>query len=153
MAYPFYDQTIALLAVVAGSFCVWLLALCLILSFWNTVQEGIRHLQRLHQIPCDRCQYFTGEYLLKCTVHPCKALSEAAIECLDFEPIPRSGALAQIKGSCQPPNKSAAIISKVVGANSLDRKADRRRASSPPPLQIPILFRSSSSRPSCNRLN
>lgn len=50
------------------------------------VHDGVRRLRRLHQIPCSRCAYFTQNYHLKCTVHPCKALSEDAIGCLDFEP-------------------------------------------------------------------
>ncbi|HHP7243317.1 MAG TPA: hypothetical protein ACFE0H_01380 [Elainellaceae cyanobacterium] len=50
------------------------------------VHDGTRRLQRLHQVPCSRCAFFTGDYRLKCTVHPCKALSEEAIGCLDFEP-------------------------------------------------------------------
>jgi hypothetical protein len=44
-------------------------------------------LRRLHQVPCSRCAFYTGDYRLKCTVHPCKALSEEAIACLDYEPI------------------------------------------------------------------
>lgn len=39
-------------------------------------------------MPCSRCAFFTGSYHLKCTVHPCKALSEEAIGCLDYEPMP-----------------------------------------------------------------
>lgn len=64
----------------------WLLLFGLFLwavgvAFW----EGIAQLKRLHQIPCDRCSYFTGNTYLKCTVHPCRALTEEAIDCLDFE--------------------------------------------------------------------
>jgi hypothetical protein len=49
-------------------------------------RDGFLRLRRLHQIPCDRCSFFTGEYRLKCTVHPCEAFTEAAIACRDFEP-------------------------------------------------------------------
>lgn len=55
-------------------------------SIWIAAQDGLTHLKRLHQIPCSRCVYFTGDYHLKCTVHPCRALSEAAIDCLDYQP-------------------------------------------------------------------
>jgi len=48
------------------------------------VQKAIAHLQRLHQIPCDKCTYFTGDYRLKCTVNPTVAMSEQAIGCRDF---------------------------------------------------------------------
>ena len=54
-------------------------------SAWTTVREGIRHLRRLHQIPCSRCVYFTGDYRLKCPVHPIIALTEEAIACHDYE--------------------------------------------------------------------
>jgi hypothetical protein len=40
----------------------------------------------LHQIPCPDCMYFTGDYRLKCPVHPIEALSEEALNCKDFEP-------------------------------------------------------------------
>lgn len=69
---------------------------CLIIStlsglfFWNlwkVVKAGISQLKRLHQVPCSGCVFFTGDYRLKCTVHPSKALSEDALNCLDFEPM------------------------------------------------------------------
>jgi hypothetical protein len=53
-------------------------------STWKTIKKDWHHLNRLHQIPCDRCIFFTGEYNLKCTVHPDKALNEDAIGCLDY---------------------------------------------------------------------
>lgn len=69
---------------------------CLILSilsslfawhFWKVVKAGVAQLRRLHQIPCSGCVFFTRDYRLKCTVHPSKALSEDALNCLDFEPM------------------------------------------------------------------
>jgi len=54
-------------------------------AFWTTLQKGIQHLTRLHQIPCSRCVYFTGDYRLKCPVHPIEALTEDAIACRDYE--------------------------------------------------------------------
>jgi hypothetical protein len=38
----------------------------------------------MHQIPCANCQFFTGDYHLKCPIHPAIALSEAAIGCPDY---------------------------------------------------------------------
>ncbi len=84
MFYPNVPDAIPLLTTTGCSFCAVFLTSFFAWSLWNAAREGIRHLRRLHQIPCDRCQYFTGEYLLKCTVHPCKAFSEDAINCLDF---------------------------------------------------------------------
>lgn len=64
---------------------IWIVLLAFFLAICLAIQDGITRLKRLHQIPCSRCAFFTGDYRLKCTVHPCKALSEDAIECLDFE--------------------------------------------------------------------
>jgi hypothetical protein len=55
-------------------------------SFWKAVLEGITHLKKLHAIPCSRSAYFTGDYRIKCTVHPRDALTEEAINCRDFSP-------------------------------------------------------------------
>ena len=64
---------------------LWTLVLTgLCLRLVRIVREAIAHLQRLHQIPCDRCTYFTGDYRLKCTVNPTTAMSEQAIGCRDF---------------------------------------------------------------------
>ena len=55
--------------------------------FWRLIaiaRIAIRHLQRLHQVPCSKCAYFTGDYRLKCTVQPMMAMSEEAIGCRDF---------------------------------------------------------------------
>jgi hypothetical protein len=52
---------------------------------WKSLKKDWQHLQRLHQIPCHRCAFFTGEYNLKCTVHPYKALNEDAIGCGDYQ--------------------------------------------------------------------
>ncbi|MEL7035152.1 MAG: hypothetical protein AAFO04_05975 [Cyanobacteria bacterium J06592_8] len=66
-----------------------LIALGLIAGFaWSlqlAFREGIVNLKRLHSIPCSSCAYFTGDYRLKCTVHPKAALTEDALECGDFE--------------------------------------------------------------------
>ena len=71
-------------------------SLCLIISilsalffwnFWKVLKAGISQLRRLHQVPCSRCVFFTGDHRLKCTVHHSKALSQDALNCLDFEPM------------------------------------------------------------------
>lgn len=54
-------------------------------SLWSAVRDGVQRARRMHQIPCAQCQYFSGDYLLKCPVHPREALSESAIGCPDFE--------------------------------------------------------------------
>ncbi|WP_205127386.1 hypothetical protein [Okeania hirsuta] len=55
-------------------------------NFCLTFQQGISYVRRLHQIPCSRCIFFTGDYRLKCTVHPYNALTETALNCSDYEP-------------------------------------------------------------------
>jgi hypothetical protein len=49
------------------------------------LRDGMQYLQKLHQVPCSGCVYFTGNYQLKCAVHPCRALSEEAINCFDYQ--------------------------------------------------------------------
>ncbi|MEM8641753.1 MAG: hypothetical protein AAGG51_23495 [Cyanobacteria bacterium P01_G01_bin.54] len=39
---------------------------------------------QMHRIPCHRCRFFTGDYRLKCTVHPESASTSRAIGCHDF---------------------------------------------------------------------
>lgn len=53
---------------------------------WLTFRQGINYIKQLHQIPCSRCAFFTGDYRLKCTVHPYNALTENALNCNDYEP-------------------------------------------------------------------
>lgn len=72
---------------------------CLCLGFWTIVMsfiisritkslpKAIDHVKKMHQIPCANCAYFTGDYCLKCTLHPIEAMSEQAIACRDFEVI------------------------------------------------------------------
>lgn len=67
-------------------FCVWTLMALFLWSLWVATRDGVKRLKRLHQIPCAHCQFFTGNYCLKCTVHPSIALSEAAIDCPDYQP-------------------------------------------------------------------
>jgi len=57
-------------------FCVW--------RVLYTIQQGTSYVRRLHQIPCSRCTYFTGDYRLKCAVNPMSALTEEAIGCGDY---------------------------------------------------------------------
>jgi hypothetical protein len=85
------------------SFLTWLL---IGVSLWKIREisvSGLTYVKKLHQVPCDRCVYFTGDYRLKCTVNPLVALSEEAINCRDFEPIAHSQKipnLVSIKCNC-----------------------------------------------------
>ena len=64
----------------------WILIAVFAWSCWLAAKDGITTVQRLHQIPCSTCQFFTGSYQLKCPVHPKMALSEEAINCSDYDP-------------------------------------------------------------------
>ncbi len=66
--------------------CTWILVGAIAWSLGKSFSEGIAYLKKLHQIPCSRCVFFTGDYHLKCTVHPLIALSEKSLDCRDFEP-------------------------------------------------------------------
>jgi hypothetical protein len=70
--------------------CIFIVLFSLARSLWMTLQQGWSQVRRLHQIPCPDCIYFTGNYHLKCTVCPSKALNESAIDCRDYEPVTRA---------------------------------------------------------------
>jgi hypothetical protein len=63
----------------------WLFIFLLIHSIWTTLKNAVNQATQMHKIPCTNCQFFTGTYQLKCTVHPSTALSEAAIACPDYQ--------------------------------------------------------------------
>ena len=61
----------------------------MILLAWSLLtafRDGVTTVKQMHQIPCSGCQFFTGDYRLKCTVQPSIANSEDAIDCLDYQP-------------------------------------------------------------------
>ncbi|MBD2325410.1 hypothetical protein [Alkalinema sp. FACHB-956] len=62
----------------------WGLVGFLVVSLTRSLRQGYKSVKRLHQIPCSTCRYFTGDYNLKCTIHPVIALSESAIGCRDY---------------------------------------------------------------------
>lgn len=78
-------MTISFMTIICSLFA-WGLIVGSICSSGVALVEGWKHLRQLHQVPCSRCIYFTGDYNLKCTVRPCSALTEQAIGCVDFEP-------------------------------------------------------------------
>ena len=56
--------------------CGWTLVSCTL--------DVIAQAKRMHQIPCTKCRFFTGDYRLKCTVNPSLANTEGAIGCGDY---------------------------------------------------------------------
>lgn len=66
----------------------WTFIALMLLSVGTALKDGISQVKKMHQIPCANCQFFTGDYHLKCTVHPAKALSDEAIDCTDYQLVP-----------------------------------------------------------------
>jgi hypothetical protein len=64
----------------------WLFVFLLTWNAIATLVRGFARVKQLHQIPCSHCKFFSGEYRLKCTVRPSAALSEEAINCIDYQP-------------------------------------------------------------------
>ena len=54
------------------------------LSLVSFISDVVAQTKRMHQIPCTKCRYFTGDYRLKCTANPSIANTEQAIECSDY---------------------------------------------------------------------
>lgn len=86
MFQPSYSlvQTLQLFLVPLCFVAAWTLTFLVLWNLWASAKYGITTVKRLHQIPCANCRFFTGNYYLKCTVHPSRALSEAAINCPDY---------------------------------------------------------------------
>lgn len=61
--------------------------LCLMVSIILTgARAEIFALDRLHQVPCRNCKFFSRNPYLKCAIHPCIALTEKASNCSDYLP-------------------------------------------------------------------
>jgi len=61
------------------------------------MRDTVAQTRQMHRIPCAGCQFFTSDYHLKCTVHPSLALTEDAIDCMDYEPVDNSYRVAEVK--------------------------------------------------------
>jgi hypothetical protein len=72
----------------------WGITILLVWSMWAALRDGVASARQMHQIPCAHCRYFTKDYRLKCPVQPTIALSEAAIRCGDYEPLPTLNSLS-----------------------------------------------------------
>ncbi len=54
-------------------------------SLASFAADAIARAKKMHQIPCTKCRFFTGDYRLKCTVNPHLANTEQAIGCSDYQ--------------------------------------------------------------------
>ena len=64
-----------------------LLIYLFISSLVNPLLAAFAQAKRMHRIPCYNCRYFSGNYVLKCTIRPTEANTEEAIGCLDYQVI------------------------------------------------------------------
>jgi hypothetical protein len=63
----------------------WTLVGLIAWSLMMAARDGVARATEMHKIPCAECRYFTNDHRLKCPLHPKIALTEAAIDCADFE--------------------------------------------------------------------
>lgn len=71
------------------SVLAWVIVGIVIWEVAMAVRQAAMETQRLHQIPCLKCQFFSGSRYLKCALHPTKAMTEAAINCPDYQSRPQ----------------------------------------------------------------
>lgn len=74
---PFIHLMRFLCACLLLTFCGW--------SLLSSILDAVARAKQMHQIPCTQCRFFTNNYSLKCTVNPCIANTEEAIECSDYQ--------------------------------------------------------------------
>ena len=53
-------------------------------SLLGMIFDAVARAKIMHQIPCSKCRFFTGDYRLKCPVNPHDASTEQAINCPDY---------------------------------------------------------------------
>jgi len=63
----------------------WTVIILVFVNLWTAIKDTLQTAQKMHQIPCHNCQFFTNNYRLKCTVNPHTANTEAAIGCRDYQ--------------------------------------------------------------------
>jgi 6-phosphogluconolactonase/glucosamine-6-phosphate isomerase/deaminase len=54
---------------------------------WTLVSalfDALSRAKQMHQVPCTKCRFFSGDFRLKCTIHPHTANTEQAIDCPDY---------------------------------------------------------------------
>lgn len=76
--------------VLLGIVFAWGFVAMLVWSLLSAGRDAIARARQMHAIPCTNCQYFANSAVLKCTVRPQQANTEAAIHCPDYAPESRS---------------------------------------------------------------
>jgi hypothetical protein len=85
LLYPFIHAIEPLLVPICF-ISAWGLVFMLGWSLWSAFNDGVSQAKRMHQIPCAGCVFFTNDHRLKCPVQPKVALTEEAIDCIDYRP-------------------------------------------------------------------
>lgn len=67
----------------------WSIATAMFLGLPKLVHGKRRSVRTTHKIPCYQCQFFTNNPYLRCAVRPETVLTEAAIDCSDFQAQPQ----------------------------------------------------------------
>lgn len=68
-----------------------LILLCFIIAFIASSFPSVPKLtqkiifKRPSKIPCQNCRFFSNSSYLKCAVHPTAAMTQSAIDCLDYQ--------------------------------------------------------------------
>ncbi len=62
----------------------WSAVILATVQVWRMFTVGTAQARQMHRIPCAGCQYFSGDYTLKCALHPSQAGTFDAIDCGDF---------------------------------------------------------------------
>jgi hypothetical protein len=63
----------------------WMMILLITWNIWAVIRDITTVAQKMHEIPCANCQFYTGSYYLKCPVHPQAALTKEAVGCIDYQ--------------------------------------------------------------------
>jgi hypothetical protein len=63
----------------------WGLVIMVGWNVWSAMRDSVARARTMHRIPCATCRFYSGDHRLKCPVHPTIAMSEAAINCPDYE--------------------------------------------------------------------
>ncbi len=80
------DQALQFGLIIIARLLIWGTMILFVIDFALSMRRSVMSVRRLHSIPCANCCYATGDYRLKCSVHPTSAFSEEAIHCRDFAP-------------------------------------------------------------------
>ncbi|MEC4985545.1 MAG: hypothetical protein SAJ37_08135 [Oscillatoria sp. PMC 1068.18] len=64
--------------------CAWILVVVFSWTIISATRDTFAKAKQMHSIPCTKCQFFTNDSFLKCTVQPTIANTEQAIQCRDY---------------------------------------------------------------------